>query len=176
MTQQLPTFGELERNLSQKIYKLYQEELEHSPQKVTSKFCGNQLTIVIENALTRVEQILMNEHNETKLVENLNVAINNVIKPKLKNLIEIILAIDVKDILFDSTIETKRSGAIVILNQIPQVRSPKSLWKTSKIQYKNEQNGIQNERNGSKNEQNGSQTDNNFTLTMELPEKETPNE
>lgn len=176
MMQELPTFGELERNLNQKIYKLYKEELKHSPQKVTSKFFGNQLTIVIENALTKVEQILMNEHNEIQVVENLNSAINNAIKSKLKNIIETILAVEVEDILYTSTIETKRTGAIVILSQIPQVRSPKSLWKTPKIQYKNEHNGSQNERNGSQNEHNGSQTDNNFTLTMELAEKETPSE
>ena len=135
MERQLPTFGELERDLSQKIQKLYREELKHSPQKVTSKFFDNKLVILVEGASTAVEQILINEHNDkNQMVENLNLAINNIIKPKFKTTIEAVLAVEVEDILFDSTIETKRTGAIVILSQVPQVRSPKSLWRIPKIQ------------------------------------------
>ena len=143
MERQLPTFGDLERDLSQKIHKLYKQELEHSPGKVTSKFFGNQLAIVIENALTGVEQLLINEHSEYQTIENLNFAINDVIKLKLKTIIEAVLIVEVEDVLFDSTIETKRTGAIVILSEVPQVRSPKSLWKIPKIQRKNGQDGSQ---------------------------------
>ena len=157
MERQLPTFGQLERSLSQNIQKLYREELEHSPQKVTSKFFGNRLAIVIEDALTAVEQTLVNEDNG-QIVKDLNLAINSVIKPKLKTVVETVLEVEVEDILFDSTIETKRTGAIVILTQIPQVRSPKSIWKIPKIQPKNEQDR--------------SQTDNNLASTAELKEQE----
>lgn len=101
MQQQLPTFGQLERNLSQNIQKLYREELEHTPQKVTSKFFGNQLTILVEGALTKVEQILIDERNGNQIVENLNLAINSVIKPKLKTVIETILEVEVEDVLSD---------------------------------------------------------------------------
>ena len=142
MEQQLPTFGQLERSLSQNIQKLYREELEHSPQKVNSKFFGNRLAIVIEGALTKIEQILINEHHE-QIVKDLNLAINSVIKPKLKTLIETVLEVEVEDILFDSTVETKRTGAIVILTQTPQVRTPKSLSRIPKIQRKNERDYIQ---------------------------------
>ena len=140
MVQQLPTLGQLERDLSQNIHKLYKEELKHSPQKITSKFFGNQLAIIIEDALTAVEQILIDEHNEQMAV-NLNLAIGDVIKVKLKTLIEAILKVEVEDILFDSTIKTKCTGAIVLLSQLPQVRNSKSFWKVPKIQPKNEQNG-----------------------------------
>ena len=157
MERQLPTFGQLERSLSQNIQKLYREELKHSPQKVTSKFFGNRLAIVIEDALTAVEQTLVNEDNG-QIVKDLNLAINSVIKPKFKTVVETVLEVEVEDILFDSTIETKRTGAIVILTQIPQVRSPKSIWKIPKIQPKNEQDR--------------SQTDNNLASTAELKEQE----
>lgn len=154
MQQQLPTFGQLERNLSQDIQKLYREELKHTPQKVTSKFFGNQLTILVEGALTKVEQILIDERNGNQIVENLNLAINSVIKSKLKTLIETILEVEVEDVLFDSKIETKRTGAIVILSRVPQVRSPRSLWKIPKIKDL-------------------TQADNNLVLTTELNEPET---
>ena len=139
MERQLPTFGQLERNLSQNIQKLYREELEHTPQKVTSKFFGNRLVIVIEDALTAVEQTLISKDNEYQIVKNLNIAINDIIKPKLKSTIEAVLTVEVEDVLFGSTIETKRTGAIVILSQLPQVRSPKSILKIPKSQSKSEQ-------------------------------------
>ena len=154
----LPTFGELERDLSQKIHKLYKEELEHSPDKIISKFFDNRLTIVIEDALTAVEKTLASEDNE-QIVEKINSAISDIMKPKLKTLIETVVSVEVEDILFDSTIETKRTGAIVILSQVPQVRTPKSNWKIPKIQPKNEQNG--------------SQADNDLVLTSESQEQET---
>ena len=138
MNQELPTIGQLERDLSQNIQKLYRELLQHSPKKVVSKFFDNRLAIIVEDALTAVEKTLVNENDENRIVENLNLAINDVLKLKFKTVIETILKVEVEDILFDSTIATKRTGAIVILSQIPQVRSSKSLYKIPKIQPKNE--------------------------------------
>ncbi|VEP13887.1 conserved hypothetical protein [Hyella patelloides LEGE 07179] len=129
MAQNLPTSGQLERNLSQSIQKLYRQELEHSPSKVTCQLFGNQLAIVIEDALTAVEKTLANTEEDSKTVKQLNGAINEAIESKLKTLIEEILAVDVHDILFDSTLKTNRTGAIVTLAQPPQVRNPESIPK-----------------------------------------------
>ena len=100
----LPTYGQLERDLSQMIYKLYREEFEHSPGKITCKFFSNNLAIVIEDSLTTIEKSLL-EANKVNVVRNLNLAINNIIKSKLKILIEQVLAVEVCDILFDSSLE-----------------------------------------------------------------------
>ena len=162
MNQELPTIGQLERDLSQNIQKLYKELLQHSPKKVVSKFFDNQLAIVVEDALTAVEKTLVNEHNDNRIVENLNLAINDVLKSKFQTVIETTLKVEVEDILFDSTIETKRTGAIVILDRIPEVRSSKSLYKIPKIQLKNEPDR--------------SKADNEFLpLTMKLSEQEVSN-
>lgn len=144
MNRQLPTWGRLERDLSQRIQKLYREELEHSPQKVTCKFFKNFISIMIEDALTAVEEILADENrnNVEKTAKQLNLAINDAVKSKLKTIVEDVLAIEVEDILFDCSVKTRRAGAIVILNQLPQTRSlkpsPKIRQSQDKSQDKNE--------------------------------------
>ena len=129
MDKKLPTSGQLERSLSQGIQKLYRQELEHSPSKVTCQLFGNQLAIVIEDALTAVEKTLADTEDKGKTVKELNSAINDVIESKLKALIEGILSVQVNDILFDTTLETSRTGAVATLEQAPQVRNPQSIPK-----------------------------------------------
>lgn len=129
MNSNLPTSGQLERNLSQRVHKLYRQELEHSPSKVTCQLFGNQLAIVIEDALTAVEKTLAQTDEKQTTVKKLNSAINEVVESKLKTLIEEILAVNVDDILFDSTLETSRTGAIATLSEPPKVRNPESIPK-----------------------------------------------
>lgn len=129
METNLPTCGQLERNLSQGIHKLYSNDLEHSPSKVTCQLFGNQLAIVIENSLTAVEQILAEAEEPERTIKQLNTTISQVVKTKMKLLIEEILSVEVKDILFDTTLETKKTGAIATLSQLPQVRNPESIPK-----------------------------------------------
>lgn len=121
MNKNLPTYGQLERNLAQSIQKLYRQELEHNPSKVTCQLFGNQIVIVIEDALPAVEKILI-DNNQLATVERLNSAINNIIKFKIKILIEEVLMVRVENILLGSTIETNRSFAIAILDSPPLVR------------------------------------------------------
>lgn len=132
MNQKLPTSGQIERELSQGVQKLYRQELEHSPGKVTCQLFGNQLAIVIEDSLTAVEKTLADNEAKDKKLKKINSAINDVIEAKLKDLIEEILAVNVHDILFDTTLETSRTGAIVYLDQAPEVRNPESIPKHKK--------------------------------------------
>ena len=134
---ELPTYGQLERELFQTIYQLYRKELECSPSKITCEFISNNLAIVIEDSLTTIEKTLLKE-NKIDLVKKVNLAINNIIKSKLKILIEQVLAVEVCDILFDSSLETQHTGAIVILSQLPVVRPRQATTKFPKSQRKNE--------------------------------------
>ncbi|MBE9044339.1 DUF2294 domain-containing protein [Pleurocapsales cyanobacterium LEGE 10410] len=129
MKQELPTLGQLERDLSQITYKVYREELGHSPSKITCKFFSKKLAIIIEDALPTLEKALMEEKKDNQIVKDLNLAINNIIKSKLKILIKEVLAVEVCDILFDSSLETHHAGAIVILSQLPTVRPRKPITK-----------------------------------------------
>ena len=134
MATNLPTCGQLERNLSQSIQKLYSHELEHSPGKVTCQLFSNQLAIVIEDSLTAVEQILAEAKQSDRTIKQLNTTISEVVKTKIKVLIEEILSVEVKDLLFDTTLATKRTGAIATLSQSPSVRNPESIPKNKNYQ------------------------------------------
>lgn len=137
MDNNLPTSGQLERSLSQNIQKLYRQELEHSPDKVTCQLFSNNLAIVIEDAITAVEKILASVDNQSDTALELNTVINKSIESKLKILVEEVLAVEVKDILFSSTFKTNQTGAIAILKQPPKVRNPYSIHK-NKYQHQSQ--------------------------------------
>jgi uncharacterized protein YbcI len=137
MNKNLPTSGQLERNLAQSIQKLYRQELKHSPSKITCQLFGNQLAIVIDDAITAVEKTLTKVKDDNQTVKELNIAINDAIASKLKTLIEEILAVKVDDLLFNSTFKTNRTGAIATLEQPPQVRNPQSIPKNKNNKAQN---------------------------------------
>ena len=121
-----PTYGQLEEELSQKIDRLYREELAHSPSKIICKFFNGNLAIVIENSITTVDKFLLKE-NKIDIVKNVNLAINNITKSKLEILIEQVLAVKVYNILINSSLKTQHTSAIVILSQPPIVQPQKLL-------------------------------------------------
>ena len=131
----IPTYGQLERDLSQIIYQLYREEFEHSPSKITCKFFSNNLAIVINDSVTTIEKSLL-KGNKFHTVKNLNLAINSIVKSKLKTLIEQKLAVEVSNILFDFSLKTPHTGVIFILSQPPVVR-PRTKTIIQKSQRKN---------------------------------------
>lgn len=132
MSTYLPTYGQLERDLSQRILKLYREEIKHFPGKITCSFFSNYLVVVIEDSLTTLEKTLMDEGKANEIVRNFNSAINDLIKSKLRIAIEEVLTVEVGNILFDSSLKTQHTGAIVTFNQLPLVRSRKSVTKIQK--------------------------------------------
>ncbi len=136
MDRKLPTCGQIERDLSQRIQKLYREQLGHCPRKVTCKLFDNRLAVVVEDSLTILQKTLIEEDKQNETARYVNSAIDNVIKSKLKIAIEEVLEIEVYDILFDSSLKTHSAGAIVILTQSPSVRSRELIPKIRKSQFK----------------------------------------
>lgn len=134
MNRKLPTSGQIERDLSQRIQKLYREQLGHCPRKVTCKLFDNRLAVVIEDSLTILQKTLV-EEDDGETARYVNLAIDNVIKSKLKIAIEEVLDIEVYDILFDSSLKSQSAGAIVILTQSPSVRSRELTPKIRKSQF-----------------------------------------
>jgi uncharacterized protein YbcI len=111
-----PTRGQLERSLSQQIQKLYREELGHSTGKIVCQLRDDQLTIIIESSLTQPEQLLLQEC-EPKRVEQLRSDLDNAVRPKLIALVEERLQREVVDLMSDTTLETGRSGFVVVLSE-----------------------------------------------------------
>jgi uncharacterized protein YbcI len=98
---------------------------------VTCQLFDEKLAIIIENSITPPEQLLAN-HGQTELAEQVRSELDEAIKPELKALIEEVLGASVLDLLSDATIETGRTGIIVVLENTPVVRNPDSVPKIKK--------------------------------------------
>ncbi len=122
MTDNLPTRGQLERKLSQDIQAFYRRHLGHRPSKVTCQLFDAKLAIIIEDSITNAEQILVQE-GKSDLAEKVRSNLDNAIQPELKQLIEEIAEVRVVDILSDATLNTGRTGIIVVLSGTPKVRT-----------------------------------------------------
>lgn len=123
MTQSLPTTGQLERALSQRLQALYRTQLGQRVQQVSCRLFGSRLAIVLEDAITPAEQILLREGKE-ELAEKVRDGIDDAIEPQIAALIEEVLGVQAIDFLADSALETGRTGAIVVLSAAPLVRNP----------------------------------------------------
>jgi uncharacterized protein YbcI len=131
MADSTPTRGQVERTLAQRIQALYREQLGHQPSKVTSRLSDTNLVIVIENSITPPEQLLA-QTGRHELAEQVRSDLDEAIQPQLRELIEDILHVSVVEILSDATLETGRSGIIVILSETPDLRDSASNAKMRK--------------------------------------------
>ncbi|MGF1521180.1 MAG: DUF2294 domain-containing protein [Leptolyngbyaceae cyanobacterium] len=111
-----PTRGQIERTLSQRFQKLYREHLDHATGKVSCQLFKDKLVIIIENALTQPEQLLLQKKNDKQLVEQVRSDLDDAIRPRMISLVEEILDRQVADLISDTTLDTGRSGVIVILS------------------------------------------------------------
>ncbi len=128
-----PTRGQLERTLSQRIQAFYKERIGHQPSKVTCQLFDEKLAIILEDSITNAEELLL-EEGQKDLAKKVRISLDDAIKPKLINLIEEILEVEVTDLLSDSTLETSRTGTIAVLANTPEVRNPESIPKLKKKQ------------------------------------------
>lgn len=127
----VPTCGQLERTLSQRIQALYRDQLGHRLGKVTCQLFETKLAIVIEDSITQPEQVLAQE-GQSNLAKEVHARLDHVIQPQLKTLIEQVLEVNVIDVLSDAAFETGRTGIIAVLTETPDVRNPMSIPKSRK--------------------------------------------
>ena len=130
MTASLPTRGQLERTLSQRIQALYRNQLGHRLGEVDCQIFDHKIAIVLENSITQPEQLLVNSGKE-ELVEQIHSKLNEAIQPQLKELIEDVVGVSVIDLLSDATLATERTGMIAVLSGLPTVRDRITVNKTS---------------------------------------------
>lgn len=125
MEKPAPTRGQLERTLAQGIQALYRNQLGHQPSQVSCQILDAKIVIVLENALTQPEQLLVNS-GQQELAEQVRLDLDAAIQPQMKELIEKVVGVSVIDLLSDAKLETGRTGTIVILAKEPQVRDSSS--------------------------------------------------
>lgn len=121
----LPTRGQLERTLSQRVQALYREQLGHQPGKVTATIDQDRITILIENAITQPEQLLVSQGQEA-LSEQVRSDLQKAIDIPLKDVIQDVIGVEVIDLLSDTTLKTGRTGTIAVLSGQPKFRTPNS--------------------------------------------------
>ena len=127
----LPTRGQLQRNISQEIQSLYYEHLGHRTGKVTCKILGESITILIENAITKLEQLLANQEQK-ELTKQLRSTLDRTLQPLLIALIQDVVEVAVIDLFSDTTLENKRTGIMVILSESPKFRPANFMKKAAK--------------------------------------------
>ncbi len=119
--QSLPTSGQLERTLSQQIQKLYRDKIGSKPKKVACNLLKEKITIIVENALTQPEQLLVDQ-GKNSLTQQVRSDLDLAIEQDLRELIEKIVEVEVVDLLMDTELESGRSGTIAVLAQQPELR------------------------------------------------------
>ncbi|MBD1844379.1 DUF2294 domain-containing protein [Cyanobacteria bacterium FACHB-63] len=121
----LPTRGQLERTLSQRIQAFYRTQLGHQPSRVSCHIADGKVIIVLEDAITKPEKLLL-ETGQEELAEKVHNDLDKALHPQLTALIEEVVEVKVIDILSDATFDTGRSGTIVVLEKAPQLRESNS--------------------------------------------------
>lgn len=125
-----PTIGELERRISQRVSSLYKEKLGRRPTQIICHFFDSELVISLESSVTQVEQILLESGHEV-LAEQIRTLLDKIIKPQLKVIIEEVIGKPITDLMSNTSLVTGRTGIIVILEQLPEVRNPESIPKAN---------------------------------------------
>ena len=122
------TRGQIQRALSQKIQKFYKDQIGHSPGRVTCQIIDNTITVIAEDSLTKLEQLLI-EGEKDKLtpvrvdVEQVRSDLDTTLRPALIDIIQETLSIEVVDVLSDTTLETGRTAIVTILAKAPDFSS-----------------------------------------------------
>jgi uncharacterized protein YbcI len=117
----LPTQGQLQRHLSQKFQQLYRQQLNHAPGKVTCQILDEKLLLVIEDSVTKPEQVLV-ENGEAALAEQVREDLATALRPQIVELAESTLNREVVDLLTDATLATGRTSIVIILSAPPEMR------------------------------------------------------
>ncbi len=117
----LPTRGQLERTLSQRVQAFYRNQLGHQPSRVQCHIADGKVIIVLEDSITKPEKLLL-ETGQEELAEKVHNDLDKALHPQLSALIEEVVGVKVIDVLSDATFDTGRSGTIAVLEEAPQLR------------------------------------------------------
>lgn len=118
----VPTKGQLERDLSQAIQSIYNDNLGHRPSKISCHLSKDRITILMEDSITPVEQFLFDKGQE-ELAEQVRTDLIAVLEKEIVQTVEDVIGVKVADLLSDAGLETGRTGIIVVLESPPNIRS-----------------------------------------------------
>ncbi|QLE41115.1 DUF2294 domain-containing protein [Nostoc sp. C052] len=117
--------GQLERELSQRIIKFYNDRIGKPPSQIICHFFDTEIVISLENSVTQAEQTLL-KGGYDNLAEQVRLYLEKIIKPELKSLIEEIIGKPVLDLIINTNLATGRTGIIVVFN-LSEAHNPESI-------------------------------------------------
>ncbi|NJS16741.1 MAG: DUF2294 family protein, partial [Nostocaceae cyanobacterium CSU_2_110] len=88
-------------------------QLGHQPKDVYCRFLDDKLTIIIEDAVTKPEQLLMAAGHQD-VVKKARGRIEEILQPQLQKIIEEVTNSQVKDILFATHLDTNYVSIIAL--------------------------------------------------------------
>lgn len=113
MHSQISHFENLQEILVERIQSLFINKLGHQPEDVYCRFLDNKLTIVIENAITKPE-ILLIAAGYKEIVEKARSSIEKILQPEFKQIIEEVTNSQVTNILFATHLDTNYVSIIAL--------------------------------------------------------------
>jgi uncharacterized protein YbcI len=105
--------SQLQSVLSQRIKDIYKARLKQQLNAISYHLFDKTLVIIIEGSVTQVEQLL-NTNERQQLAKQMRRAIDNIINPQIKIIIEEVMKVNIIDFMSDTAIDSKRTAAIAI--------------------------------------------------------------
>ena len=89
----------IEQVISQNVHSLFWTQLKHKPSEIHCKLYENQLTVIVKNALTKPEQLLI-LNGYVEVAKEVRESIEQILEPHLKKIIEEVIGIKISELLF----------------------------------------------------------------------------
>ncbi|MEM6403235.1 MAG: Na-translocating system protein MpsC family protein [Cyanobacteria bacterium P01_D01_bin.116] len=106
-------FANLEQTLSERIKFIFYQQLGHQLQEIQCNLLENKLIIVIKQALTKPELLLIKNGREAIAKEVRN-SIEEILRPKLKNIIEEVTENEITEIFFSTHLDSNYLSLIAL--------------------------------------------------------------
>lgn len=103
-----------EHSLIERIQSLYTTQLGRQPDRITCQTFEDKLAIFLENALTQPERLLF-ARGQTHLVQQVRHSLHEILKPRVKTLIEEVVQITVLDVIMAAQLDTGHVSFIAVL-------------------------------------------------------------
>ncbi len=113
MCQSSTNINVLEQALSERIKGLFHQQLGHKIDEIICNFFDNQLAIVIKNALTKAELLLL-QHGHDAIAKKFRHSIEEIIQPELRKLIEEVTEVGITEMLFATHLNANCVSLIVL--------------------------------------------------------------
>ena len=104
----------LEQNLSERINFIFHQQLGHKVDEIQCNLLEHKLVIVVKQALTKPELLLLNNGHEA-IAKDIRNSIEEILQPQIKSLIEEIIETQVSELLFATHLDADCLSIIALL-------------------------------------------------------------